>query len=205
MKFSISSLGTKARTLTALCASVVVVGIGASPNAALATPLTWTVDGAFADGGIISGSFTYDADTDSMSAWSLTVAGGNVASFPTFTYSNSVANSFINFTTTDDRFIFCGNVNCDNGSRELRLAFAASLSDAGGTVAMLAGIADPTPPGFGFECYNCSPFRLITSGSAHAGTPTAVPEPGTLALFGLALGGIAVFRSRRSLATRSFR
>lgn len=190
MKLSISTLSAKTRSISVLFASL---GICALPNAANAIPVTWTVTGSFDDGGTFSGSFTYDADTDAMSAWNLSVAGGTV--FAAFTYSSSIADSFIDFPHTDDRFIFCSTVNCLGERRDLRLALAAPLTDAGGLIALLAGPAAPHPD-YGLECSNCGFVRNITSGSAQAGV--SVPEPATLTLFGIALGGLGAFRMRRN-------
>jgi len=181
--------------LYAVC--LAIVGAFALPQSALATPVTWTVGGAFADGGTVSGSLTYDAATNAMSAWSLTVDGGNTGTFPTFTYSSAISGSFTDLAGTDDKFIFCDTVNCLNGAsgrRDLRLAFAAPLTDAGGVAALLAGPVGPNPQ-WGFECFNCSPVRLIVSGSAEA-APTAVPEPGTVLLLTSGLATIAARRRR---------
>lgn len=52
-------------------------------------PATWTLSGVtFTDGGIASGTFEYDADTDTVSSWDINVTGGDTASFPVFNYNN---------------------------------------------------------------------------------------------------------------------
>mgnify|MGYP000039954710 CR=1 FL=1 len=43
---------------------------------ALATPVVWTVNGTLASGKVITGSFTYDADTNIYSAVNISSTGG---------------------------------------------------------------------------------------------------------------------------------
>lgn len=131
--------------LLSLCVSAV----------ALATPVTWTLTGVtFADGGTATGWFVYDADTGAISDWSVSVAGGDTATFPALTYMpatggalNSVSTAgLINFTLTGT-------------NRQIRLAFASPLTNAGGTVAF--DLDNPSAS----ECYNCGVYRLFTAGS----------------------------------------
>ena len=182
--------------ISATCAAL--LGLVAFSQTAFAVPVTWAVNGTFADGGTISGSLTYDADTNIMSAWNLAVAGGDTGTFPSFVYSDSINNSFLDFAGTDDKFIFCSTVDCNNNvqRRDLRLAFGAPLTDAGGMATLLAGPVLPSPE-WGLECFNCGPVRYIVSGSATTGGATAVPEPGTVALFGLGLVAFGLMRRRR--------
>src|SRR5215510_9251983 len=95
VRHSTSTGKRRSRTRAALFAAcLATVGTLALPLSARATPVSWTVAGDFADGGAVSGSFTYDAATNAMSAWSLTVAGGNTGTFPAFTYSDAISGSF---------------------------------------------------------------------------------------------------------------
>ncbi|HLH05951.1 MAG TPA: hypothetical protein VKW78_01805 [Terriglobales bacterium] len=50
----------------------------------------------FDDGGTLTGSFTFDATTNTITAWNFFVTGGS-ANFSTLTYSNTVAGSVASF------------------------------------------------------------------------------------------------------------
>lgn len=75
-----------------------------------------------------------------------------------------------------------------NGSGSLSLNFASILTSAGGTINLLSFLPGSENAGFGLES------RLVASGSV----VSAVPLPGTLALFAAALLGLMGLRVRRS-------
>jgi hypothetical protein len=153
---------------------------------ASAASLIWTISGAtFVDGGVLTGSFTYDADTSTVSDWALSVSGGDENLFPAITYTPSIGYSFA--------LPFSPGFNFGTGNRHLRVAFDAPLTNAGGTVALVSNQ-------YALECYNCSPGRsYATPGSITASVTSAVPEASTWALMVLGFGavGTAVRASRR--------
>jgi hypothetical protein len=123
---------------------------------AFAVPVMWTLSGAtFNDGGTATGSFVYDADTNTLSNWSVSVAGGNTATFPPITYDTTTASGSISgqgATTTGVNLAAGGN-------RQLRTPSVSPLSNAGGTVAIdISNI-------YQGECFNCSPYRPYTAGN----------------------------------------
>lgn len=122
---------------------------------AFAFPVTWTLSGVtFSDGGTASGSFQYDADTQSVSAWSISVAGGDTGTFPPLTYDSS------NSSASDGNDQVLGLiVSLASSAREVRLPAVSPLTDAGGTIAV--NFASPAQG----ECFNCSPFRVFNAGS----------------------------------------
>jgi hypothetical protein len=161
----------------------------ASSIPAQAAEVVWSLQGVnFADGGTASGTFTFNADTNTVTNFALSVTGGNTAVFPAFTWDSSTA-------TTVYVGLYGGlNFRSTTSLRELRLDPVASLTNAGGTVALdLDSI-------FGGDCYNCDPFRAFTSGSLVA-SAAAVPEPAT---WGMMLAGFGAvgwsMRRRRSAA-----
>ena len=142
-------------------------------------PVTWTLNNAvFDDGGIATGNFVFDAATDSVNSYQISVSGGNTNFFPAFVYQNGSPHntgassshqsgwSFLLFST--DLLIPEG---LDN-PRALRLPFDG-LPESGGTVAF--NLANP----FQGECYNCNPWRPFVSGEATARSANTVPEPAT--------------------------
>src|SRR5271167_3686441 len=102
-----------------------------------AAPVTWTLTGVtFSDGGTATGTFTWNADTQTIGAYSITVTGGNTTTFPTFTYDN--ADSSLQFLGT---FLFTGPLNpainpASNGNREFRVNPDLSLTDGGGSIGL---------------------------------------------------------------------
>ena len=152
---------------------------------AQAVPLTWYAQGTFGDGGTLTGSFVYDANTDSYSNIALvTTAGTDLAGYTYGVLTNGGALTFGVLQTA----------GAPVGSHFIQLEFVSALTNAGGTVSLSAS-------NFNFEA-TCSvavscgisfPGRFISSGSVST-TPSAVPEPATTALVPLVLLALAASR-----------
>ena len=129
--------------------------------AAHAGVATWTLNGVtFADGGTVSGSFDYDADTNTISDWSLDIAGGDTGTFPVITLDTGNSTVFIGNTgDPQDRITF--SLNGD--TRQLRMTPVDALTNMGGTTDL--DLATGGGGSGGVECFNCSTFRLINGGS----------------------------------------
>jgi uncharacterized protein (TIGR03437 family) len=120
-----------------------------------AADVTWNISGGtFSDGGTLAGSFTVDVNTQTVSSWLLTVAGGNTGNFPPRTYGP--ADSAFVFFQGQDTYMFTDRSTVP--SRDLRIGpFDNPLTNAGGTV-------NTVPSAFGnTECFNCAPFRTLTA------------------------------------------
>lgn len=184
-------------TLLGCCAALVF----SSP--ALAAPVVWTLqDVIFTDGGTASGSFTFDADANAVTAFSISVAGGNISTFPAFTWADdeSFPIVFISPPTGNTVFEF-KNVDDENPfsrARTLRIAPETALTDAGGTIAL--DINEP----FSADCFDCIPFRRLAGGSVTAAALAGVPEPMTwsMMILGLLGSGTVLRRRRVSFATQ---
>ena len=144
--------------------------------------VTWNViNGVFSDGGTLTGWFTFNADTSTFMNWDLSVAGGNTAIFPPLTYSPADSTASLVPTPDGDNYDFI------DGSRVLRFLPAVTLTDAGGTIALIPAVLGS----YGStECISCSPFRPLNGELS-----STVPEPASFALVITALAlGIGVRR-----------
>ena len=100
-----------------------------------AVPVVWSVDGLTrADGGTVSGSFTYDADTGTYSAVNVTTTQGTSTLLPGETYAGFISifhatGLILQRTQRPDVF----------GQNNIFLSFPA-LTNAGGTLSV-AGVS----------------------------------------------------------------
>jgi len=157
-----------------------------SASVATAVPLTWTLQGvAFADGATASGSFVIDSDSGDMLWWDITTtAGPNLSGF---TYDTTSSGMFgRDIWGPSNAYLLTRNVPFANPY--LNLTFASALTSAG-TVNFSYDIG----LGGSWECNNCTFIRYITAGSVTTDT-NDVPEPGPVALFGIALAALALRR-----------
>ena len=169
--------------------AMIAVGLLAGPMAApsvYAIPVTWSLTGAtFDDGTSANGSFVYDADTNAYSAWAITVQNGTLSAL---TYDTTT--SFLTLTNQDaDGVLMMRN----DGFRYINLNFLAPLTNAGGLIGLDLTLPSSLDNG-SWECDNCLIARFLTAGAVSAN----VPEPGTVALFGLGLAGVGFARRRRA-------
>jgi hypothetical protein len=119
----------------------------------------------FSDGGTAEGFF--DLDGGVVENWRITVAGGNEALFPEFTYSpanSTVSRVLVAAWAPEPTFFFRDSASV----RELRITPAAPLADEGGTVDL--DLETGGGGSGGVECFNCGPARTITGGSLVAGS-----------------------------------
>ena len=189
-----------------LLAAFAAAGLSAS---ALAVPLMWTFNGVtFSDGGTASGSFVYDATTNTDSAVNITTTSGSSVTGSTYTFlcvspcggGTVMSPNFVSVLTVSGS----GNLT---GLPQLEVRFLTPLTNAGGTVTLETGLNS-----FEDRCTvaNCSatmpPIRTVTAGSITAGpigpaVSAQIPTLSTWALIVLALlmiGSVAFARRRPS-------
>lgn len=163
---------------------------------ATAVPVRWTLSGVtFTDGGTASGSFVYDAATNTYSSVNIvTTAGSVITSGATLIYVSP------GVVPTSTVFLAGASNAADlTGTRAFALSFGAALSNAGGTVAFSGQEA---------SCSNATcaapaaPARFTTAGSVNgllAVSDVPALSPWALAATGLLLAAAGFAALRRGV------
>lgn len=165
-------------------------------SAAVATPVLWTISGVtFDDGGTASGSFIYDADTNTYSSVNITTTAGTSLAGATYNFAYAAP-----ATASLLPGIILAHPPADlTGTPALNWSFSTPLSNVGGNILFAPGASEGTcsaPNCFGPPITQ----RLITAGSI-SGTPVAARQIPTLGFGGLFILAImlgAITRKRLS-------
>jgi hypothetical protein len=170
-----------------LLASTLLFLVGSVP--ALAVPVTWTLSGVtFNDGGVATGSFVYDVDTNQFSAINLVTTTGSLVSGATFSFDCQSPCTGSAPTSVFDLYLTTPPSNNLTGTAALDLVFTPGLSNAGGTV---------TLQGTQVTCSSatCSggisaPIRVTTAGAAVSKSAAAIMPTPTMSFFALLFLGL---------------
>jgi hypothetical protein len=131
-----------------------------------ARPVTWTFSGVtLSDGGTMSGSFVYDADTNTYSSINITTSGGSQTG-TTFAVAHTAVASSANFF-----YVLPSGPITALSTHSLLLVFPAALTNAGGTRALVLQGE--------FVCggATCAPTPGISLRDSAGGLLTGVPVP----------------------------
>ncbi len=124
--------------------------------------VVWTLNAAFSDGGTVSGTFIFDADTGTFSDWNITASGENTTTYPAFVFSPATGEALL-FGQNTNAILFSLNVPFPDpitGAAmltELYINPSSPLSDSGGALNLPANSSD--------EFLDGHPIRLIASGT----------------------------------------
>ena len=170
--------------------------------------MVWTFsDSLTGDGGVVSGSFTYNADTNAFSNVSVTVTGGTVAPGSIFTQAVNVGTSPTDWSNSTGLQMLTSSYTGGDmtGALELYFYFLSPMTNAGGTITIDGIAADQSPQlahCYDSACQYYDDGLRFANGSANPGVITAptIPEPASMILLGTAIIGLAT-RSRRRART----
>lgn len=168
---------------------------------ASAAPIQWFLNEVeFSDGAFATGSFTWDANSQAMTDWSITVSGGNpIAGTEALTSETYLSEGIINISGA----FIPGRQGAaeslpsfsilDTRVRHLYLSVQDVLTDVGGTVLLTLGTQDfVSSEHIRFPHSDVGESRLITRGSL----VSAVPLPAAIWLLAPAIGGLGLLRRR---------
>jgi len=152
----------------------------------------WQLNGVtFSDGGIATGDFSFDSSTSLMVSFNISTSGGNTNNLPPTVYSSSNPNDHGSMSLFAPPYpndaIGMRDVSQSTPldplgiDRILMMRFENTLSTPSAYNAIFTGVNQ-----YGIhpsmECFDCSPYRIITGGYV-----SAVPIPAAIWLFGSAV------------------
>lgn len=153
------------------------------PSIASADGASWTLSGVtFNDSGTASGSFSYNALTNTYSSIDITTSATSVFAGATYTSLSGV------FGSSSSGALLGASGDLTNTAL-LYLLFDLDLTNSGGTVPVttggfLLGSVEGTCGNAG--CTLSTPLRFVTAGDV-VGTPVSTPEPSALLLLSIGL------------------
>jgi PEP-CTERM motif len=173
-------------------AALILFVVGVIAPTVSADDVTWTLtDVAFSDGATASGSFVYDADTNTVSSVDITTTLGSLFDGATYTGVDP------NYGPLSDEIVFVPDASSTDftGTPALDFGFMTDLTDSGGVVPLQAGFEDTCANA---DCTSGSIVRTTISGEVVA--PTAkTPEPASLSLLLLGIGILGLGGMKRKM------
>jgi hypothetical protein len=169
------------------CGALAVLFLFVMPSLAKADAVTWRLfNVTFPDGGTASGSFSFDALTDTVSAVDITTTAGNSFGGATYTAVDP------GYAPNRQAMVFVTSPYLADltGTPALDLTFATLLTNLGGTFQVTVG----EDYCFDALCHNGGNLQYGT------GFVTTAPEPSSLLLFAAGVTCMALWFWRRRFA-----
>lgn len=183
-------------TLRGLAGAAVVLVFLFAPTIASADGVTWDLTGvALSDGGTASGSFVYDATTNTLSNVDITTSGGTfagvtyLAANPGFGFGSYLGPTFY-------ELVFVPNPSLSAVGTPVFVLF----STPEGFPNLPPGSEIPVGGGE-FTCGNSACSVLGSEIRSARGDIVAAPEPSSLLLFGLGLAALVAVGKRKIFQT----
>jgi hypothetical protein len=182
------------RGCTYFAIGVVVLALAASSVAEANTIIPYTISGTLADGGSLTGSFTIDWTTDTVTSAALNTSAGPNPSFPGQTFTVPVLLEEIAASGP------ACQTNCDLGVRPnpaIGFDFLGLVFQVGSNfqLTFLPSFSVPLAAATSTEV-NQSGLRLITAATITADV-SATPLPAAFPLFASGLGALGLLGWRR--------
>jgi hypothetical protein len=177
MVFSLSGTTPKIKIRHMINAVALICGLTLAGAPARANPVTWELASvSLIDGGSASGSFVYDAATDTYSSWDIiTTFGSTLSGF-----------EYTSLTSTLLSGSGAGGLLVEASGSGLNLSFSPVLGDPPASV----GIS-----GYEYEIGTTGAQRIISEGLVIPVLPS--PIPSTLPLFLTGLGALGLLAGRK--------
>ncbi|SRR5260370_14498746 len=154
------------------------------PSVASADGITWTLSGVtFDDGGTASGSFVYDAVTNTVSSIDVVTTSGTTFGGSTYL---GLDPGFSPPMTVDIVLVPDPSLSDFTGTMYLDLEFSTALTNSGGIHFLADFGSEGLCADAGCTIAADSPFRMITGGAV-VSPVVATPEPSGFLLLGVGL------------------
>jgi hypothetical protein len=166
--------------------ALILVALGAMVPAASADQVTWNLIGViFGDGGSASGSFVYDANTNTVSSVNITTTAGTLSGGAVYLGVNT------GFGPSATEIALLPNPSLSDltTSPVLDLVFLSALTNLGGTIGLTAFEATCGDSG-------CTLANLVRGTT---GEVSSTPEPSSLLLLATGILGLAIGAKRKLL------